>query len=79
MPRNRPLVAPVRSGFSERSRPTGDAPGAPRGAHAAAAAATHGASRPEKPTVVETVSTAAAGVAVGSAALWFLAPICFTC
>lgn len=30
-------------------------------------------------TVTETVVTTLGGMVVGSAALWFLAPICFTC
>ena len=36
-------------------------------------------SNTEEPTVVETVATTAAGMVVGGAALWFLAPICFVC
>ena len=35
--------------------------------------------RPEGATVTETVVTTATGMAVGMAALWFLAPICFVC
>jgi hypothetical protein len=34
---------------------------------------------PEGPSVTETVATTATGIAVGGAALWFLAPICFVC
>lgn len=38
-----------------------------------------GRRRPSKDAVVDTVVTGAASVAVGGAALWFLAPICFVC
>lgn len=30
-------------------------------------------------TIVESVGTALTGVALGGAAIWFLAPICFNC
>lgn len=30
-------------------------------------------------TLGETVATTVTGMAIGGAALWFLAPICFTC
>lgn len=33
----------------------------------------------DEPSVVETITTTAAGVALGGAVLWFLAPICFVC
>lgn len=33
----------------------------------------------DEPSVVETVATAATGMVLGGAALWFLAPICFVC
>ncbi|HSP04180.1 MAG TPA: hypothetical protein VLR27_11790 [Acidimicrobiales bacterium] len=38
------------------------------------------AARPgDEPGAVETVATAATGMVLGGAALWFLAPICFVC
>jgi hypothetical protein len=32
-----------------------------------------------EPTITESVVTSLAGMVVGGAAIWFLAPICFTC
>lgn len=44
------------------------------------APAEDGAVRPgDEPSAVETVATAATGMVLGGAALWFLAPICFVC
>lgn len=33
----------------------------------------------DEPGAIETVATAATGMVLGGAALWFLAPICFVC
>lgn len=70
-------MPPVTSNQAVTPSPLDDEAATDAPAHERGAAAGDGTRT--KSSVVESALTSVTGVALGGAAVWFLAPICFTC